>query len=63
MRLTATELYGAAHMGSGHPWQRLNNVELGPGGSTNAPATLSPFPPYKVEIPVQGVLGSSSGNM
>lgn len=49
MRLMATELYGADYMGSGHPWQRLSNVELGPGGSTNAPATLSPSPPYKGE--------------
>lgn len=63
MRLTATELCGADHMETGHQWQRLNNMELDPGGSTNAPATPSPFRPYKIGIPGQGVFGSCSGNM
>lgn len=62
MRLTATELYGADHMGSGHQWQRVSKMELGPVGSTNVPATLSPFLLYNFGIPGQGVLGSCSGN-
>lgn len=62
MRLTATELHGADHMGSGHQQQRLSNKELGPGGSTNAPATLSPFLFDDFRIPGQGVFGSCSGN-